>query len=255
MSKGEILGLVSGKGGVGKTSTCVNLGVALQNLDKDVTLVDTDFSSSNLGVYLSRYDHPVKLQDVLDKNIDVEKAEFDHLTGLKIVPSSNKLEQTHPNTENIKEVFQKISKDRDYVLVDCAPGIDQNLSDVMKACDNLIIITEPTQTSCINAAQIIEKAKELEIPVYGTIINKAENNPDKELVDREIELMTESSIIGKIPYDPLMKESLFENKPLVETKPLAPASIQIQKIAAKLTGNEYKPPKFPKLRRKINSLI
>ena len=65
MGRGRVIGLISGKGGVGKTSLGVNLGVSLSDFGVDVTLVDADFSASNLGVYLGRYEHPVKIQDVL----------------------------------------------------------------------------------------------------------------------------------------------------------------------------------------------
>ncbi|MFB6193111.1 MAG: P-loop NTPase, partial [Candidatus Nanohaloarchaea archaeon] len=64
MSDGRIIGLISGKGGVGKTSLTVNLGVSLSDFGNEVTIVDADFAASNLGVYLGRYDHPVKIQQV-----------------------------------------------------------------------------------------------------------------------------------------------------------------------------------------------
>ncbi len=61
----RIVGFVSGKGGVGKTT--------LTELGNDVTVIDTDFSASNLATYLGHYDHPVNIQDVLhDLRLDTE---------------------------------------------------------------------------------------------------------------------------------------------------------------------------------------
>lgn len=251
MSDGRIIALVSGKGGVGKTSMAVNLGIALKQQGAEVTIVDADFSASNLGVYLGRYDHPVKIQKVLHGEADVESAIFRHPTGVKAITSSNEINQVEPDTSQLKEILDKAAEESDYVLVDCPPGLDSTVENIMMACDELMIITMPTQTAGVNAAQIIEKAKEQRKPILGTILNKVEGDPEKELVEREVEMMTESHVMGKIPYDHTMKESLFENEPAILYEPLAEASIEIKKLAASLEGLEYEPPRFAKLKRKL----
>src|SRR6056297_1525126 len=102
MSQGRIVGLISGKGGVGKTTLTVNLGIALQQMGKKVTIVDADFLASNLGVYLGRYDHPVKIQDVLNGNADVESAIFRHPTGVKAITCSNEIDKVEPDTSKLQ---------------------------------------------------------------------------------------------------------------------------------------------------------
>ena len=254
MGEGRVIGLVSGKGGVGKTSLCVNLGIALREQGKEVTLIDADFSASNLGVYLGRYDHPVKIQQVLHGEASVDRAVFRHPTGVKVISSSNEINQTEPDTSSLKDILETISQDSDYVLIDCPPGLNTTVTNIMQACDELLIVTMPTQTAGVNAAQIIEKAKHIQKPVLGTILNKIEDQPDKELVEREVEMMTESHVLAKIPYDPLMKESLFENTPLILHEPLSTTSIEIKKLAADLTGGKYEKPKFAKFKRGLNKI-
>lgn len=255
MSDGRVIGLISGKGGVGKTSLTVNLGIALKNMGKEVTLVDADFSASNLGVYLGRYDHPVKLQKVLNNDASVEKAVFRHPTGVKAVTSSNEINQVEPKIDGkLDSIFDRLSTDSDYVLVDCPPGLDSAVEEIIRACDEILIITMPTQTAGINAAQIIEKSKQLQKPILGTIVNKVEGNPEKELIDREIEMMTESHILSEIPYDPKMKESLFDNTPVVLYEPLSKSSIKINELASKIGGTNYEAPKFAKVKRKFNNI-
>ena len=254
MSDGRVIGLISGKGGVGKTTLSVNLGIALQQIGKEVTVVDADFSASNLGVYLGRYDHPVKIQDVLEGDADVDSATFRHQSGLKAITSSNEINQVEPNTSTLKDILFEASKDSDYVLVDCPPGLDSNVEDIIRACDELIIVTMPTQTAGINAAQIIERCKELKKPVLGTVLNKVEGRPDKELVEREVEMMTECHVSTKIPYDPEFKESLFENKPLILFNEYNEAVLRIRDLASELEGKRYERPRFVKLKRKIRWL-
>jgi len=251
MSRGRVIGLISGKGGVGKTSLGVNLSIALKQLGNEVTLIDADFDASNLGVYLGRYDHPVKFQDVLEGESEPEAAIFRHPTGIKAVVSSNNIDKVEPDTANFKQMIDQAAEESDYVIVDGPPGLDSTVETIIAACDEVMIVTIPTQTAGINAAQIIEKAKEMEQPVLGTAINKVEGDPEKELVSREVEMMTESHIMAEIPYDKLMKKSLFENQPLVLYEPLAEASIEINKLAASIDSQRYEEPKFAKIKRKF----
>ncbi len=254
MSKGRIIGMISGKGGVGKTSVCVNLGVALKQFGKEVTLVDADFSASNLGVYLGRYDHPVKIQQVLDGNASAANAVFRHPTGIKVMTSSNEIEQVEPDTTNLRQVLEVAAEQSDYVLVDCPPGLDSTVQSIMSACDELLIVTMPTQTSGINAAQIIERAKQMRKPILGTVVNMIEDDPERELVDHEVEIMTESHIMARIPYDVEMKRSLFDGEPLLQYEPLSDAALEIKQLASDLEGVHYEKPSFPQLKRGINKI-
>lgn len=254
MDRGRVIGLVSGKGGVGKTSLTINLGVALKKLNREVTVVDTDFSASNIGVHLGRYDHPVKVQDVLSGEKHPEAAHFRHPTGINAMVSSNELHKVSPDPSGIQEVVDHAARKSDFVLVDCPPGLDDTVEAVMEACDELLVVTMPTQSSGINAAQVVEKAKELEKPVLGTVINMSESNPERELVEREVEMMTESHILGEIPQDDYMKASIFENEPLVHYEPLSDAAIEIRRLAHDLNGSDFEEPSFPKFKRGFRSL-
>lgn len=253
MADGRVIGLISGKGGVGKTTLTVNMGIALQQMGNEVTIVDADFSASNLGVYLGRYDHPVKIQDVLHGEAETQSAIFRHPTGIKALTSSNEINKVEPETSGLRDILTEASKESDYVLVDCPPGLDQTVENIIEACDELLIVTMPTQTAGINAAQIIEKCKDMQQPILGTVINKVENEPDKELVEREVEMMTESHILAQIPYDKEMKESLFENTPLVLFNEYSEAAIEINKLAASLEGQKYEEPKFAKFKRGLRN--
>lgn len=254
MADGRIIGLISGKGGVGKTSITVNLGIALKQMGAEVTIVDADFSASNLGVYLGRYDHPVKIQDVLNGESEVESAIFRHPTGVRAITSSNEINKVEPDTSALKDVLYQASKDSDYVIVDCPPGLDSTVEAIIESCEELAIVTMPTQTAGTNAAQIIEKCKELEQPVLGTILNKVEDNPEKELVEREVEMMTESHILAKIPYDTEMKEALFENTPLILYNEISEAAIEIKRLASQFEGTQFEEPRFGKFKRKFRKL-
>lgn len=254
MGQTRIIGLVSGKGGVGKTSLCVNLGVSISNMGYEVTLVDSDFSASNLGVYLGRYDHPVKIQDVLNGGEDVESAVFRHPSGVKAVVSSNEITDVEPDLSRMDEILDGAAQDSDIVLVDFPPGLDSTVSSLMESCDEIMIVTMPTQTAGINAAQITEKAKLDRQALLGSVINKVEGEPDRELITREVGAMTETHVLCEIPYDREMKESLFHHSPLVEYNPVSKAAVEIKALAADICGETYDKPKFAGLKRTLGRM-
>lgn len=254
MGDGRIIGIVSGKGGVGKTTLSVNLALGLKELGKEVTVVDTDFDASNLGVHLGQYEHPVKIHDVLQQQADPEDAIFRHSSGIKAVVASNEIDKVEPDTDLLSYTLDIAANESDYVIVDAPPGIDSTVEDIIEACDELIVVTLPTRTSSTNAAQIIQKAKRMHKPVLGTIVNMTENDPEKEMVDREVEMMTESDIVAAVPHDDKMKEALFHNTPLLKHEPMSSAAMEIKELAHALEGKNYEPPKFAKFKRKLSSI-
>lgn len=168
--------------------------------------------------------------------------------------SSNEVNRVDPDTADLRQVLESAGKYSDYVLVDCPPGLNRTVTEVMDAVDEVMIVTEPTQTAGVNAAQVTEKAMALRKTVLGTVLNKFEDAPDRELVENEIEIMTNTHVLNKIPHDETVKESLFENLPVVHHDPLSEAAIEIQRLAASMEGQQFDEPRFTSVRRKLRDL-
>ena len=67
----RIVAILSGKGGVGKTTTALNLGLALQEMGESVVIVDVDMTVSNLGMQLGSFKFDKTLHDVVDNNVPI----------------------------------------------------------------------------------------------------------------------------------------------------------------------------------------
>ena len=81
----RFVGILSGKGGVAKTTTTVNLGAALNYFKRDVIIVDGNLSTPNLGLHLGIPIVPISLHDVLKNKNNIVESIYQHESGLKII--------------------------------------------------------------------------------------------------------------------------------------------------------------------------
>src|SRR3989338_10437219 len=84
----KVIVITSGKGGVGKTTTAINLGAAINYFGGNVVVIDGNLSTPNVGIHLNSPEVPVTFNHVLLGKADVFEAVYEHDSGLKIVPSS-----------------------------------------------------------------------------------------------------------------------------------------------------------------------
>ena len=84
----RIIGVVSGKGGGGKTVTTINLSAALMGFGKNVIAIDADVKMSGLGLQLGMYYFPVTLNDVLGNRGTIHESLYIHSSGLRIIPAN-----------------------------------------------------------------------------------------------------------------------------------------------------------------------
>src|SRR3989344_983882 len=84
----KIIVITSGKGGVGKTTTSINLGAAINYFGKDVLIIDGNLTTPNIGLHFGSPQVPVNLNHILQKKADAFEAVYEHESGLKIMPSS-----------------------------------------------------------------------------------------------------------------------------------------------------------------------
>ena len=84
----KIIVITSGKGGVGKTTTAINLGAAMNYFGKDVLVIDGNLTTPNVGIHLGSPEVPINLNHILSGKADVFEGVYEHESGLKIIPSS-----------------------------------------------------------------------------------------------------------------------------------------------------------------------
>ena len=157
MSNCKVIALTNQKGGVGKTTTAVNLGVTLAQQGKKVLLIDAD-AQANLTMSLG-YHRPDDLQVTLstimqdiidDKSVDVTQGILHHGEGVDLLPSNIELSGLEVRLINaisresvLKTCISEVRKNYDYVLVDCMPSLGMLTINALAAADSVVIPTQP----------------------------------------------------------------------------------------------------------------
>ena len=137
--------ITSGKGGVGKTTVCANLGIALAKMSKRVMLLDLDIGLNNLDVALGIESKVVyDFVDVVEGKCRPMQALVQDETEptLYTMPTCH-LAKRQISVDATKKVISRLSDMFDYILIDCPAGIDGGFRRASACADEAIVVTTP----------------------------------------------------------------------------------------------------------------
>jgi septum site-determining protein MinD len=234
----KFITITSGKGGVGKTTTAINLGAALNAFGKDVIVLDANMTTPNVGLHLGAPIVPISLNHVLNGKAKLSDAIYEHESGTKIIPSSlsvNDLKKIDFN--KFKEVVKKLRNNADYVIFDSAAGLGQEALAAMDVGDEVVIVTNPEITAVTDALKTSKLLEQMGKEVKGVIVNKVKRRRT-EMPAKNIAEMLELPILGIIPEDNNMSVALLKKNALMHTHPRSKAARAYRMAAARLIGLE-----------------
>lgn len=243
---GKTIGIVSLKGGVGKTSSVIALGDAIADFGKRALLVDANFSSPNLGLHLNIIDPEITIHHVLSRAVNLKDA-IHKLERFDVVPASL-FDKTKINPLKLKDRIKYAKKNYDVVLVDSSPALNEETLGVMLASDQILVVTTPDHSSLGTTLKAVKLAKQRGVPISGLILNKVYNK-NFELSLSDIENTAEVPVMAVIPHDVNVLRALSEFTSSVSYNPKSEASIEYKKLAATLLGEKYYPKRFKDLFR------
>lgn len=236
---GKVYVIISGKGGVGKTTSAINLGSAFNKLGKETVVVDGNLSTPNVGLHLGSPIVPVTLNHVMENEARVEDAIYQHESGMKILPSSLALsELKRAEYSRLIDIAKRLRKIADYIIMDAAAGLGEEVRIAIKASDEVIVVTNPEMPAVVDALKSIKLAEQMKKNVAGCVITRC-TGARHEMSIPAISDMLEKNILGIIPEDKAVKESHYLKSPVVHTHPRSRAAKAYNQIIKKLLGPEY----------------
>jgi septum site-determining protein MinD len=235
----RIIVITSGKGGVGKTTTAINLGAAMNYFGKDVLIIDGNLSTPNVGIHLNSPEVPINLNHVLLGKADPREAVYEHESGMKVMPSSlsiKELKRVKP--AKIGDFRKDFKTMNDYIIVDSAAGLSDEALATLDLADELIIITNAEMPAITDALKTIKLAEQMKKEVMGVIVTRVRKD-NIEMTPEAVRDMLETPILGMIPEDMNIKRALNQKDAIIHTHPKSNASRAYKEIAARIVNAEY----------------
>ena len=231
----RVISVVSGKGGVGKTTVTSNIGTALSRQGEDVLIIDGNFSGANLAQHFGLGFSEVTFNDVLNGDAYITQAVSKHPEGVSILPAS--VLEFNANADQLKHSLVDFLGEKDFVFIDAAAGIGNEVEAAIEASDEVLLVSEPelpALTNCLGAKKL---AEQLDREVLGLVVNGVKDEKSEVNLEDVQDLM-EADIVGKVPDHRHVRESIALRKPVVSHKPQSKASLAIKDVAHRLKGNE-----------------
>lgn len=245
---GKVVGIVSLKGGVGKTSVVASLGSALSDFGKKVLLVDGNLSSPCLGLHFNIVEPEKTLHHVLKKTAHPHEAIYE-CDNFDLMPASI-FQQPEVSSLKLKNVLSGLKKKYDVILLDSAPSVNEEGLGAILASDEVIAVTTPDHPTLSATIKILKLAQQRGAKVLGLIMNKV-HGKGFEVSFEDVEETLEFPILALIPYDENVLKSLSKMESYVSHKPKSKGSIEYKKLASVLVGEKYRERSVLEFFRKI----
>lgn len=183
----NMIAITNQKGGVGKTTTTVNLGVGLANAGKHVLLVDADPQGSltiSLGIRTPD-DLMVSIATVMqnavdDKEIPEGYGIIHHAEGVDLLPSNIELSAFEVGLVNtmsrelvLRNYLQTVKQNYDYILIDCMPSLGMMTINSLVAADSVLIPSQPNYLSAKGLGLLMRSMGHADITTTMDIYNEA----------------------------------------------------------------------------------
>ncbi len=231
----KFIALVSGKGGVGKTTCTLNLGQALTDLGQQVVVLDANLVTPNIAIQLGLMNPDGTVNKFLRGQKNLKEITYLHESGLSIIPASpSYTEFQKTNVQNLTEIFEHLDNTVEFVLVDAPSGLGYEIQQVLKNCDEALIVVNPNLSSVIDALKTVEIAKSNNNTIAGVILNMT-NRGRHELRPEEVEQYLGYPILGNIRLDKKIRKSVYRQMPLNYIYPRSRTARQFRAIAEHLS--------------------
>ena len=254
----KIIAISNQKGGVGKTTTSINLSASLANFNYKVLLIDLDpqgNSSRGLGIDITLINK--NIFDALILDVDVNKViKKTIVKNLDIIPSNLKLSNLEAEILNkgmdqflvLKNTISRISKYYDFIIIDCPPSLGILCINALVAANSVLIPVQCEFFAMEGLAQILATIKNVQkqynqnliIEGFLLTMREAKSRVGDEVVAQVRSLFLENTFNVEIPRNMSISESCARGIPVITYKPTSAGSLAYIQLAKEVLSNDRK---------------
>lgn len=231
----EAFAVASGKGGTGKTTSTLALGMALAE-EYDVTVVDADTGMANLLFHAGLETVETTLHDVLVADgAPVESAVYERF-GMSVVPCGTSLagfESAEP--ERLREVVARLAADTEVILLDSPATLGSKAAVLpVVLADRVIVVLQPTIPALSDGLKVQEYAHSYGTDTAGTIFNKVTDPDDVDRVAEKVERYFGGPTLATVPDAEAARAARRAGEPLLAHAPASDAAAAYRHAARQL---------------------
>ncbi|NLT96288.1 MAG: AAA family ATPase [Clostridia bacterium] len=249
--KAKFISVTSGKGGVGKTSFTINLGIALSRLGYKTFIIDADLGTANVDVLLNLH-AKYNINHIINREKDILDIIIEGPGGINLVPGGSGLQNLAELDEwqfnRLINSFQTLEDYADIILIDTGAGLSKNVTNFILDSDEVIVVTTPEPHAITDAYAIIKVMDEQDNTLRPKLVlNRVESPEEAKKVSDKMITVTERFLtirlesLGYILDDSNVLKAIKRMRPFILAEPSCPAAQCIKNIALKLVRPEETP--------------
>lgn len=248
ISNARVIAVTSGKGGVGKSNTSINLALAYQRMGKRVVIIDADFGFANVEVMFGIIPE-YTLADLMYKGKELKEIITPGPENVGFISGGSGIAKlVNVDKEQVKRIVGKLSELEeiaDVIIIDTGAGISPAVMEFLVACPETIIVTTPEPTSITDSYSLLKalsmnenydastnKIRMLANRVANEKAGRSLHEKLSSVVNRFLDIEVE--YLGMIPNDESINKAVMNQKPVLIMYPNSPAAVSYVQIAHNL---------------------
>ncbi len=248
----RVITVTSGKGGVGKSNTSINLAIQFRKMGKRVIILDADFGLANIEIMFGAVPKH-NLCDLIYQGKNIKEIitwgpmEVGFISGGSGIAGMSNLSRDY--LAYIIQNLAELDAIADIVIVDTGAGIADAVLEFLVASGEILLVTTPEPTSITDSYSLLKalyrhpRYRE-ETTKVKMIANRVEKEAEGEVLFNKLNsvvtryLKVPMSYLGSVPQDMKLSQAVMQQMPVSLQNPEAKSSVAYEKIAARLLGRE-----------------
>ncbi|MDD3764644.1 MAG: MinD/ParA family protein [Nevskiales bacterium] len=242
----QVIAVTSGKGGVGKTTTSVNLAVAMALDGRRVMLLDGDLGLANVDVMLG-LQPTYNLSHVLEGTCSLDDTLLEGPAGIMVVPASsgkrNMAELSGAEHAGLVRAFSDLHSPLDTLIVDTAAGIADSVITFSQASQEVIVVVTNDPQSLTDAYALIKVlTRDHGLKRVHVLTNQTHSPHEAREIFENLRRVSERFLdvtlnnMGTVPHDEWLKRAVRRQRAVVEAYPSSPAAQAYRQLAKRAAG-------------------